>query len=399
MYQLNVISYFFILLLTISPFFLFFSSILHFEGVTRVAVSSTPGKTKHFQTLMVSDELMLCDCPGLVFPSFMSSPGEMLCAGILPINQMRDYIEPAAVISSRVPMHLLEAAYGMKIRRLLDFKDALDRPPTPHEMLEAYSALKGYITNGTGRWDEFRACKELLRDFNDGRILFVCPPSGPTDMTRWLSETEKVMIRREKVAERVATQRLKELVEADLEEQRLKASGSKLGSAPAERGEMVFGNSTKGEEFQFYEDDSSSSEGEDGDDFSVSGVTPAMSGMSMAGSVTGEAAIAREHKRLKRWGKKNKKLRSKTPYADDNVGGTASFAVYSTNRSVRAGDGGPVERRSNGGDKVKRQDPRNTYGVDFARNTFNYQKADPVDSAPSTGSLPPPPSQSQSLKV
>ena len=362
-------------------------------------MSSTPGKTKHFQTLMVSDELMLCDCPGLVFPSFMSSPGEMLCAGILPINQMRDYIEPAAVISSRVPMHLLEAAYGMKIRRLLDFKDALDRPPTPHEMLEAYSALKGYITNGTGRWDEFRACKELLRDFNDGRILFVCPPSGPTDMTRWLSETEKVMIRREKVAERVATQRLKELVEADLEEQRLKASGSKLGSAPAERGEMVFGNSTKGEEFQFYEDDSSSSEGEDGDDFSVSGVTPAMSGMSMAGSVTGEAAIAREHKRLKRWGKKNKKLRSKTPYADDNVGGTASFAVYSTNRSIRAGDGGPVERRSNGGDKVKRQDPRNTYGVDFARNTFNYQKADPVDSAPSTGSLPPPPSQSQSLKV
>jgi hypothetical protein len=75
----------------------------------------------------------------------MSSPGEMLCAGILPVNQMRDYIEPAYVISSRVPMHLLEAAYGMKIRRLLDFKDAPDRPPTPHEMLEAYCALKGYI--------------------------------------------------------------------------------------------------------------------------------------------------------------------------------------------------------------------------------------------------------------
>ena len=51
------------------------------HGVTRVGVSSTPGKTKHFQTLMVSDELMLCDCPGLVFPSFMSSTGQMLCSG------------------------------------------------------------------------------------------------------------------------------------------------------------------------------------------------------------------------------------------------------------------------------------------------------------------------------
>jgi large subunit GTPase 1 len=240
----------------------------------------------------------------------------MLCAGILPVNQMRDYIEPAYVISSRVPMHLLEAAYGMKIRRLLDFKDAPDRPPTPHEMLEAYCALKGYITNGTGRWDEFRACKELLRDFNDGRILFVSPPTGLLDMARWLSETEKVMIRREKVAERVASQRLKELLEADQEEQRLKASGSKV-KAVAERGEMVFGNSAKGEEFQFYDDDSTSSEDEDGDedddDASLSGATPSLSRLSVAGSVTQEVAAAREHKRLKRWGKKNKKLRTKTP--------------------------------------------------------------------------------------
>lgn len=34
------------------------------SGVVRVAVSATPGKTKHFQTLVVSDSLLLCDCPG-----------------------------------------------------------------------------------------------------------------------------------------------------------------------------------------------------------------------------------------------------------------------------------------------------------------------------------------------
>ena len=39
----------------------------------------------------------------------MRSAGEMLRAGILPYNQtMRDYAEPAAVIASRVPMHLLK---------------------------------------------------------------------------------------------------------------------------------------------------------------------------------------------------------------------------------------------------------------------------------------------------
>lgn len=83
----------------------------------------------------------------------------MLCAGILPVNQMRDYESPASVIASRVPLAMLEAAYGMHIRRVLDIKDNPDRPPTCHEMLCAYCAVKGYITNGTGRWDEFRACK------------------------------------------------------------------------------------------------------------------------------------------------------------------------------------------------------------------------------------------------
>lgn len=42
------------------------------HGGVRVRVGATPGKTKHFQTLVLSDTLMLCDCPGLVFPSFVS---------------------------------------------------------------------------------------------------------------------------------------------------------------------------------------------------------------------------------------------------------------------------------------------------------------------------------------
>jgi hypothetical protein len=37
-------------------------------GSHRVAVSSHPGRTKHYQTHYVCDRLVLCDCPGLVFP-------------------------------------------------------------------------------------------------------------------------------------------------------------------------------------------------------------------------------------------------------------------------------------------------------------------------------------------
>lgn len=37
-------------------------------GKKKVGVASMPGKTKHFQTLKLTDVVTLCDCPGLVFP-------------------------------------------------------------------------------------------------------------------------------------------------------------------------------------------------------------------------------------------------------------------------------------------------------------------------------------------
>lgn len=54
------------------------STINRIYGSKKTSVSSTPGKTKHFQTLIVDDQLMLCDCPGLVMPSFGFSGSEMV---------------------------------------------------------------------------------------------------------------------------------------------------------------------------------------------------------------------------------------------------------------------------------------------------------------------------------
>ncbi|KAH7956583.1 hypothetical protein HPB52_010873 [Rhipicephalus sanguineus] len=65
----------------------------------KVSVSTTPGKTKHFQTLNLDDELCLCDCPGLVFPNFVSNKAEMVVHGILPIDQMTDHVPPVNLIS------------------------------------------------------------------------------------------------------------------------------------------------------------------------------------------------------------------------------------------------------------------------------------------------------------
>ncbi len=39
-----------------------------------VSVSRTPGHTKHLQTIFLTPNVRLCDCPGLVFPSLVPKP-------------------------------------------------------------------------------------------------------------------------------------------------------------------------------------------------------------------------------------------------------------------------------------------------------------------------------------
>jgi hypothetical protein len=70
--------------------------------------------------------------------------------------------------------------------------------------------------------------------------------------------------------------------------------------------------------------------------------------------------LKRDHKRLKHWGKKNKKLRDKNPYGDES--GVVSYAAYSTNRSGIFSGIDATQR-----EKVKRQDPRQPYGNSFVR--------------------------------
>ncbi len=301
------------------------------HGKARVGVSSTPGKTKHFQTLILSDDILLCDCPGLVFPSIMSSAGEMLCSGILPINHMKNHFEPANLIAARVPTHLLEAAYGMSIIRNLDVLDHPDRPPTGEEVMGAYCKIKGYITGHTGRWDDFRACKEILRDFNDGKILYVAMPPklipneagkgykedmnhSKDDREEWMKETEKTMVRNRKIAERMASQRVHRLplITEAVEDP---VGGNLVGAD----GEAIYEyvEEVVGDDDELAEEMNSVSVSENQSE-------------TVGSMMVHPNRLKREHKRNKTWGKKGKKLRDPTPYGE--VNDFRNYTVHVTNR-------------------------------------------------------------------
>ena len=151
------------------------STINALVGAKKVSVSSTPGKTKHFQTIHLSPDIMLCDCPGLVFPNFATTKAELVCNGILPIDQLREFTGPAGLVAQRIPQSFFEALYGVKVRTR-PLEEGGTGVPTAEEILSAYATARGFATTGQGQPDQSRAARHVLKDYVSGKLLFCHPP-------------------------------------------------------------------------------------------------------------------------------------------------------------------------------------------------------------------------------
>ncbi|WAR13985.1 LSG1-like protein [Mya arenaria] len=121
----------------------------------KVPVSATPGRTKHFQTLFVDSSLMLCDCPGLVFPSFVTTKADL-------------------VLCERLPRWMFASTYGIILPTPPEGDDP-DRPPTAYEVLNVYGSMRGFMTSN-GVPDTPRSSRYLLKDFVNGKLLYCHPP-------------------------------------------------------------------------------------------------------------------------------------------------------------------------------------------------------------------------------
>jgi large subunit GTPase 1 len=146
-------------------------------GCKRVQVSQTPGKTKHFQTIiMPNTPLTLCDCPGLVFPSFMSTKNEMYCNGLLRIANVRDIHGPVSIVCREIPKAILEHVYRVTLPLPKEHEgEDPDRCPTSIELLERFSYIKGFLTK-LALPDMTRGGRIVLADYVSGKLLHVTPP-------------------------------------------------------------------------------------------------------------------------------------------------------------------------------------------------------------------------------
>lgn len=141
----------------------------------RVSVSATPGKTKHFQTFILDNELTICDCPGLVFPNIASSKAEMIINGILPIDQIKDSMMAIDAITEKIPAHVFESLYGLILKKPDGSEQDSNRHVSSLELLTVYGYSRGFMTQ-RGLPDTSKAAKFILKDFVIGKLLFCYAP-------------------------------------------------------------------------------------------------------------------------------------------------------------------------------------------------------------------------------
>jgi large subunit GTPase 1 len=283
----------------------------HAHGVVRVAVAAQPGKTKHFQTLFLPDrdDVMLCDCPGLVFPSFVSSAADMIAAGVFPIAQMRDHWPVVGLICKRIPREILNAQYGFKLPYSKEHLDPNTVPtPTAEELLTTYCIARSMIAASSGIPDYQMAARLVVKDYAAGKLLF-CHAPPTANAASFQRETILLALSR--------TKKLREKFETVIEEEQHRQE-------------------------QNPEDNSADEDNESEDDLDLLEFMDGVGGGVQEKANGGKRGHA--HKTMHKHGKKGRKLRNKDPYGchstpDDTLGGNtvSNGAVVKAGKYSRAG--------------------------------------------------------------
>ncbi|KAK6627312.1 hypothetical protein RUM44_009789 [Polyplax serrata] len=149
-------------------------------GKKVVSVSRTPGHTKHFQTIYLTKNVILCDCPGLVFPSKIQRTIQIL-NGAYPIAQVREPYMAVKYLAERLDLPRL---LGIQHPENDDTWSAID-------ICDGWAKKRGFFTAKTARPDTYRAANSILRMSLEGKIcLFFKPPGYQENKEHWKNHPE-----------------------------------------------------------------------------------------------------------------------------------------------------------------------------------------------------------------
>ncbi|XP_067944024.1 guanine nucleotide-binding protein-like 1 [Watersipora subatra] len=178
-----------------------------------VSISRTPGHTKHFQTIFLTRNVKLCDCPGLVFPSTAPRAIQVL-AGMYPVSQIR---EPYSIVQYIAERCDLPTILGLRL-------PADENSWSAYLICDELAELKGFKTARGARTDSYRAANWILRAALEGKVLiYLFPPQYHSRIEYWSSHPdadwlELKQLERLEVAEGLRSRREEEVALSESEE-------------------------------------------------------------------------------------------------------------------------------------------------------------------------------------
>ena len=167
-----------------------------------VSVSRTPGHTKCFQTYNLAHDIILCDCPGMVFPALNRPKYMQVLCGLYPLANLREPFTPIGDVAEHIA---LEDLYGLRrffvrddegsttataaaTRSNSGIKEKEKEPVwSPMKIAEA---LANKRVDKTGRPDVHTAARNILFDVVDGVVTLCWAPPEPLELAQQLQQRD-----------------------------------------------------------------------------------------------------------------------------------------------------------------------------------------------------------------
>ena len=126
-------------------------------------VAPIPGETKVWQYITLMKRIFLIDCPGIVPPSTKDSEEDILLRGVVRVEHVTTPEQYIPAVLKRCKKQYLERTYEVSGWN------------TATEFIEKIARKQGRLLKG-GEPDESGVSKQILNDFNRGKIPWFVPP-------------------------------------------------------------------------------------------------------------------------------------------------------------------------------------------------------------------------------
>lgn len=202
-------------------------------------VAPIPGETKVWQYITLMKRIFLIDCPGIVPPRSKDTQADILFRGVVRVEHVLAPEQYIPDMLHKCERKHLERTYEVKgWTRFEDDLSKLEQAGT--EFIELIARKQGRLLKG-GEPDEVAVAKQVLNDFNRGKIpWFVSPPK---DEEIWTGEDRRAEHKRKR-SEREQLTAKRARVDTEVEEEEFQGFDENLDAS--EKGQPKEGREKEG---------------------------------------------------------------------------------------------------------------------------------------------------------